>query len=290
MAASASPAVLIPARRQTLWGIPAVINFACGGLGAGVYLVAAVAATCLPSISLRPASWLGPALVLTGFIAVATEAGRPLRGPRVLTRVATSWMSRELWLGGAFVVLAAGELVFPGTGQRLLAATAAAGLALAQGFILRDARGVAAWSVPIMPVLFLASAALSGIGLLLFIEAIGSVPSGPALLDTALGLTVTGLVLWLCYATWPGGAAFLEATRSLREGSGAIEVVGIGYVLPCTLAGLALAVPEAARLAGGLAGALLVAGQVRAKALLLLDAGQLRAIGVPHLRLDRRSS
>jgi hypothetical protein len=37
--------------------------------------------------------------VLAGFAAVAGEAGRPLRGPRVLWKVRTSWMSRELWIG-----------------------------------------------------------------------------------------------------------------------------------------------------------------------------------------------
>ncbi len=37
------PSVLLPPVTQRLWGWPAVVNFAAGGLGAGLYLVAAVA-------------------------------------------------------------------------------------------------------------------------------------------------------------------------------------------------------------------------------------------------------
>ena len=54
--------------------------------------------------------------------AAAAEAGRPLRGPRVLARLATSWMSRELLAGAAFAVLGAAEFVVPGPAPRLLAA------------------------------------------------------------------------------------------------------------------------------------------------------------------------
>mgnify|MGYP003584851341 CR=1 FL=1 len=35
---------MLPARPQTLWGWPAVVNFVLGGLGAGWYIVAVLAA------------------------------------------------------------------------------------------------------------------------------------------------------------------------------------------------------------------------------------------------------
>src|SRR5574342_536774 len=97
------PMELIPARRQALWGWPAVLNFALGGLGAGLYAVAVVAA---------------------GFG----------RSPAV---TAASWVSRELWIGGAFVVLVATDLAFPLRLHRGLAVLAALVLALAQGYIVR---------------------------------------------------------------------------------------------------------------------------------------------------------
>src|SRR3990170_5458462 len=120
---------LIPATPQMLWGKPAVINFALGGLGAGLYLAALVEVWLGGPGVLKVASWLGPALVLAGFIAVATEAGRPLRGPRVLTRLRTSWMSRELWVGGIFMALAGAEFLVPSAALRALAGLAAVALA-----------------------------------------------------------------------------------------------------------------------------------------------------------------
>src|SRR5512146_640345 len=110
----ARPADMIPATRQRRWGLPAVANFGLGGVGAGFYVAAALAARLDAAPALTLASWLGPALVLAGFAAVAAEAGRPLRGARVLTRLASSWMSRELALGLLFAAAAGAELVAPG--------------------------------------------------------------------------------------------------------------------------------------------------------------------------------
>src|SRR3989337_3192200 len=104
---------LTPATPKTLWGKPAVINFALGVLGAGLYLAALVEVWLGGPGVLKVASWLGPALVLAGFIAVATEAGRPLRGPRVLSRLRTPWMSREPWGGGVFMALDSAEVILP---------------------------------------------------------------------------------------------------------------------------------------------------------------------------------
>ncbi|HEY7362809.1 MAG TPA: DmsC/YnfH family molybdoenzyme membrane anchor subunit [Methylomirabilota bacterium] len=285
-----APATLIPAQRQQLWGRLAVANFAGGGLGAGFYLAAAVTADFRAGPSLALASWLGPALVLAGFLAVAAEAGRPLRGPRVLTRIATSWMSRELWAGGAFLMLAPGEFLFPGSGQRLLSALAACTLVLAQGFILRSARAVPAWDPSIMPVVCLVSALVSGTGLLTLVEVVaGGTPSG-ARLFSLLALASGAGIVWLGYVTWHDDTASLTATRALRQGRAAVEVVLGGYVAPLVLAAIGLAMPEAARAASALAGGLMVVGQAQAKALMILDAGLLRPITVPHLRLDRRPS
>ena len=108
--ASLSRVELIPPQRQRLWGWPAVMNFVLGGLGAGWYAIALLAAGFEGSPAVTVASWAAPALVLAGFAAVASAAGRPQRGLRVLTRVRTSWMSRELALGGTFVLLVVGAI------------------------------------------------------------------------------------------------------------------------------------------------------------------------------------
>jgi DMSO reductase anchor subunit len=284
----AAPADLLPPVLQTLWGWPAVANFALGGVGAGLYVVAALATGFGPSAALRVAAWLGPLLVFAGFVAVATEAGRPLRGPRVLARVRTSWLSRELWLGGVFALCAAGTLATDGRGLRVLAAVAAAAFALAQGQILRHARGVAAWAVPPMPAVFLTSALVSGAGLILVLEAWTGRPPD-RLLGTALVALIVHLCAWSVLVSWSRDEAFVRGVRPLREGSSAVAIVG-GYLVPSLLAALAIALPPFGRPLAALAGVLMVAGQVSMKTALIRKAGQLRPISLPSERLQRRSS
>src|SRR5512132_3518267 len=110
---SGLPVELIAAQRQALWGWPAVANFALGGTGAALYAFASLASSFERSPAVALVSWLAPLLVLAGLAAVASETGRPFRGPRVLRQVRTSWMSRELWLGAIFVLLVAADIVFP---------------------------------------------------------------------------------------------------------------------------------------------------------------------------------
>lgn len=281
---SREEATLIRGVGQRVWRLPAVLNFAAGGLGAGFYLVAAVAGGAAPGL----AAWLGPALVLAGFAAVAAEAGRPLRGPRVVARARTSWMSREALLGGAFAVLAAAELLAPAPALRVLAAAAALAYVLAQGRILSAARGVTAWSVGVMPVVFLASAVVSGLGLLLVVDVLGGRPPAGALLGATMLVLVLAVGVWLIYVTWHQDPGFVRAVRVLREGAGAVGIVGGGHIAPFALAAIALAA-DVPGLALG-AGVLMVLGQVLAKWLLIIGAGELRPITLENLRLPRRVS
>lgn len=284
----AAPAELLPPVRQTLWGWPAVVNFAAGGLGAGLYVMAALGASFGTSAALRVAAWLGPLLVLAGFVAVATEAGRPLRGARVLARVRTSWMSRELWLGGAFAICAAGTLAADGLGLRVLAAATAMALALAQGQILRHARGVAAWAVAPLPVAFVTSALVSGAGLLLVLEAWTARPSD-RLLGTVLVILIVHVSVWSVFLNWSREPAFVQGVRPLCDGSGLESLVG-SYLLPSLVVALAIAIPSLGRPLAAAGGLLIVAGQVVTKAALIRKAGQLRPITLPAEGLQRRSS
>jgi formate-dependent nitrite reductase membrane component NrfD len=281
------PVELIPARRQALWGWPAVLNFALGGLGAGLYVVAVAAAGFGRSPAVTAASWLGPLLVLAGFVAVATEAGRPFRGPRVLTRLHTSWMSRELWIGGAFVLFVATDLAFPLRLHRGLAMLAALALILAQGFIVRRARGVTAWDVPLMPLLFLLSALISGGGLDLVIEVIsGRHPEGWAL-GGMLILLAAGLAAWSRYLRWSREPDFASAVAPLAKGREGRVIAGGGYTAPMALIALAVVLPALAPLALLMAGALMAGVQFYAKARLILAAGQFRPITLGGLRVHR---
>jgi formate-dependent nitrite reductase membrane component NrfD len=282
-----TPVELIPPRRQALWGWPAVLNFALGGLGAGLYVAAVLGAGFARSPAVTAASWLGPLLVLAGFVAVATEAGRPLRGPRVLTRLGTSWMSRELLIGGAFVLLVATDLVFPLRLDRGLAVLAALALALAHGFIVRRSRGVTAWDVPLMPLLFLLSALISGSGLYLVIDVLsGRRPEG-AVLGGVLVLLAGGLAAWVRYLRWSSAPAFAEAVAPLARGRGARFIIGGGYAVPLALTALAVLVPALAPLALPVAGVLMMSAQFHAKAWLILAASQFRPITLAGVRVPR---
>jgi DMSO reductase anchor subunit len=279
---------LIPPVRQRLWGVPAVLNFVLGGLGAGFYAVAALGAGWEAAPAVALAAWLGPALVLAGFAAVATEAGRPLRGARVLARPGTSWMSRELWLGGLFAAAALAEWVAPSPAQRAAATLAALALAGAQGFIVRRAKAVVAWDVPVMPLVFLASALVSGAGLALVVApALGGGPGGDRLGGT-LSVLALGFVAWLMYLRWSSEPGFVRATRPLRAGPG-VALGVIGYLLPWVAVALALTLPPLAP-AAPLAGALMIAGQARAKWLLLLTVADLGPVTLGTLDLHRRVS
>jgi DMSO reductase anchor subunit len=265
-----------------------VANFVLAGLGAGFYSMAALTARFGASPTLRVAAWLGPLLVLSGFVAVAAEAGRPLRGLRVLGRVRTSWMSRELWLGGAFALLAAGTLASESPGPRVLAAAVGVALVYAQGQILRHARGVAAWSVPPIPWVFLTSALVSGAGLSLLLEAW----SGRALdrlLGSALVTLIVHLCVWSVFVTWSGDEAFVHGLRPLRDASSGLVMVVGGYLLPSFLAALAITMPSLGPALAVAAGALMVTGQAWMKAALIRQAGQLRPITLPAERLRRGS-
>lgn len=284
---SSDPVALIPAVRQRVWGLPAVLNFALGGLGTGFYAAAALTAGLRPSAAVTLASWLGPVLVGAGFAAVATEAGRPLRGPRVLTRVRSSWMSRELVLGGVFAALAVAEWAAPSPAQRAFAVAAGLAVAGAQGAILHRARAVIAWDVPVMPLVFIASALVSGAGLLLVVEPLLGI-GGTYALGGTLTLLPLAFVGWLMYLAWSPAPAFVRATRALRGRPG--EAFGIvGYLVPWTAVAFALAVPQLG-VAVPVAGVLLIAGQAWSKWLLVLTVADVRPVTLGTLTLQRRVS
>jgi formate-dependent nitrite reductase membrane component NrfD len=198
-------------------------------------------------------------------------------------------MSRELWLGGAFVALVLADGLRPLGPLRAAAAVAGLVLAIAQGFIVRGARGIPAWNVPIMPTLFGLSALVSGAGLYLVV-AVGArrVLSVPAL-AAVLMLLVAGVWMWVRYLTWSSEAAFTEAVAPLTRGREARLVVGAGLMAPLLLTAGAAAWPAVAAPALALAGILMVLGQLHAKARLVLTAGRLRPVTLAGLRIKGRS-
>jgi hypothetical protein len=197
-------------------------------------------------------------------------------------------MSRELWLGGVFALLAAAGLLLEGPPVRALAAAAGAALALAQGQILRHARGVTVWAVPPVPVVFLTSALVSGAGLLVGLEAWGG-RSLDRPLGAALAVLIVHVCAWSVLVTWSRDEPFRHGVRPLREGPSGLVIVAGGCVLPALLAALAIARPRLGPPLAAAAGALMIAGQAFAKAALIRQAGQLRPIALALPPFPRRS-
>jgi hypothetical protein len=82
-----------------------------------------------------------------------------------------------------------------------------------------------------------------------------------------------------------GDAAFVAPTRVLRDRAALLVSVGGGHVVPFLLTTLALALPDLAEPALAVAALLMIDGQIRMKAELILTAGQLRPITIDRLRL-----
>ena len=174
--------------------------------------------------------------------------------------------------------------------SRALALVAALLLAVAQGFVLRHARGVTAWDVPLMPALFLLSALLSGGGAWLAVEAVGGRAISPWRVGALLVLVVVGFAAWMRYLTWSSDRVFVRAVARLQDRRAAASIEQFGYAMPLVLGLLALAFPGVAGLLLALAGLSLIAGQVNAKARLILLAGQLRPITLHVVLPERRDS
>jgi hypothetical protein len=141
-----------------------------------------------------------------------------------------------------------------------------------------------------MPLLFLLSALVSGAGAYLLVEVAAGRPPIPALVGAVLALVIVAFVAWARYLVWTSEDSYTRAVAPLREGHSALVIDGAGYGLPLLLGLLALAAPVVAGPALALAGALLITGQVYAKARLILAAGQLRPITLAIVPSRRRSS
>jgi hypothetical protein len=143
--------------------------------------------------------------------------------------------------------------------------------------------------VPMMPVVFGAAAAVSGVALVVLADLMTGGLPGEALLGTTLTVLAVGMLVWLAFLASSSDRAFVRATAPLRRGATAIEVIVAGYVAPLALITLALAFPAWASGPTALAAILALVGQFRARSALILTAGQRRPVTLATLTLRRRS-
>jgi len=284
---------LIPAQKQTVWRWPAVINFSLGGMGAGLYLWGVLLTGLKGAQWSTPFAFLpfalkvgGPILVGLGLLSLTHEAGRPFRGYNLWRHVRRSWMSREAVAAGIFMPLAVLDWLFPNPVLRGVATLAALFFMIAQGFIPYRGRGVTAWYVPHVPVMFATSGPMMGFGLLVIVSTVANFIVPSFLWWLGLLFVLANLGVWLHYLQRPGDA-FQRAVAALRVPTATFWVVGVGHVLPLlALGALGLSGVNGGilRLLALIGGAALLLGGTLQKMYLILEAGYLRAIAFGPVR------
>ena len=154
---------------QKHWDWKAAGNFLCGGAGAGLLGVAAMASFA----GIPPLLPVLAALVIIacGLGLLMFKIGRPLRFMYVLRQPQRSWMSREAWVAGVLFPAALAALWFDK--PLVLAAAAALGLVFlfCQGMILEQSKGIPAWRNPRVIALIMATGPAEGCGLYLLLAA-----------------------------------------------------------------------------------------------------------------------
>jgi DMSO reductase anchor subunit len=286
---------LIRPMKQKVWGWPAVVNFTLGGMATGFYLLS-FPIVILPNSVLGPFEsalfkLLPPVLVGLGFLVLTIEAGRPLRSYHLLRHLRRSWMSRETLAAIIFIPVTIVDWFLPHPALWGLAAVAAIGLMISQGFIIYRCRAVTAWNMPLIPYLFLTSSFVAGSGLLLLLslDELALERRGPIV----IGLVCVGLNLgmWLLYLSWSQEPAFQEAIGILRQAKSLILIVGIGHLLPFVLLLLVIFDIdfELQRIMIALAGLAIIIAGVSQKTSIILEAGYLRGIELGQPQPNIRS-
>lgn len=285
---------LIPPTKQQVWKWPAVVNFTLGGMGTGFYLLGLLLGVQSGGVvQVALFKLLGPLLASLGFLALTTEAGRPMRGYNLFRHLRRSWMSRETLAATIFIPAAAADWLFPHPLLRALAAAGALALMISQGFIVYRARGVTAWNVSLMPPLFITSGFTTGSGLMLVLTLgrLHGSPGGVSLPLLSLAAVILNLAVWLLYVRTPD-ETFQRATGALRRQNALVLTVGLGHLLPALLLLIALPTSTAGATplqsgAAVLAGLAILVGGASQKAGIILEAGYLRPI---VLNMPRRQA
>ncbi len=212
---------LLPPTLQPVWGWPAIAVFTLGGAGAGFYIMSAIEQ--LMRIGTHALSspvlfgTLGVATSAFGFLILATETGRPTRGPYAVMNVKSSWISREVIFFAFFTVLAILHNLFPSSVLGMASVLMAGCFILSQGFIVFRSRAAAAWNVPVVPLLFLTSGLLSGYGGVLLVAAMGYIPVSRRLIALGAVLLFARAAIWVIYIFWTRTDAFISSTKKLRN-------------------------------------------------------------------------
>jgi len=180
----ADAAHALTGKRQTVWDWKGATNFILGGMGSGLIIVAWLGAMMglVRPEALPVLDTFGGAIMALGLLTLLFKIGKPKRILNALRRPQSSWMTREMYVAGAFFAALA-LLILPHViGVPIWSAGVVSGLQgfigvmamlflFAQARILYAAKGIPAWRAPLMPWLLFAAGLFEGLGLLALINA-----------------------------------------------------------------------------------------------------------------------
>src|ERR1019366_511570 len=215
---------------QSNWDFRAALNFIFGGAGAGLLVI--VAFSGLTGDALRLEIVLGMALIGAGLTSVWFEIGRPLRAIHVVFNPFTSWMTRESFAAGAVFALGLSAAWLGSEALAQAAALAALVFAYCQGRMLRAAKGIPAWRVPMVVWLIFTTALTEGAGLFVTLATLFDTPARGVLGYFSLALVARGLA-WSIYRGSMAKSAARPALAAL-ERAGKI-LIQFGTIAPLAL-------------------------------------------------------
>jgi len=169
---------------QTEWGWLAALDFFFGGIGAGLFLLALYLDFKKFKALAKISALLGPIFVIAGVICLAIELGRPERFTLVFTKLGTSWISGGALFNTVFILFGLGYALseykwfgwLPWRKETALgkAIGAIAGIfaflvAMYPGFVLATSVGIPFWVSPMIPVLFITYALVTGAAVILLL-------------------------------------------------------------------------------------------------------------------------
>ncbi len=266
--------------KQQSWGWQVIADVFAGGIGAGVFVVSFFMEQVYGTSQLTNVGiLLGPLLVLVGIFFLLIEVGQPKNAVRAFLNIRTSWMSRGVILLPVFIGLSLLYALIPLVSPNfktsafslvlgLLAVLIALLVALYYGFLFSQARGIALWNNPLLPMLYFVSALAGGTGLLMVLSPFLNAATGLTGALKGIGLAFVCLVLvsiWLMVGIQPSHT-YRESLRSLLSPSFIVVTLGLGHIVPLMVLILSLFVRGAAM------------------SVLLFIAGAFSLVGALHLR------
>lgn len=287
---------LLRAVRLQVWNWPAVINFTMSGTAAGFYLINLFFGELTAQMK-NPAyvtiyKLTAPLLVSIGFLVLIFEAGRPLNGKYLFNKLKSSWMSREVLSGIAFICFTLTEFILPSPVIKAFAAAAAVGLLFSQGFMVFRCYAVIAWNEPIMPIHFLVSGVCLGFGLILLWAS--SFPLHLSIIVLLIGFIFLIFDAVLCMVYWRKNLskALQKGTRSPAQHLSQKIIIGLGRFIPAVFLLLLIIEVEtnfhfrSAYILCLFVGVVIIFGNVYQKYALMMKANYLRKVESGQIKLD----